>query len=546
MAEVNDLNINKKWSKKNDRFELNWDVLLDDAPYDDIIISNRPSTPTPTHHHHLHHTNYNNNEYQTLTDVQLRNKISNFKDHIKSLGPKCKDNGDKLKATLRRLEAESSRRTNIIPAHKEQRIKQLSDQTDNNNNNNNNDDDDRKDTTTTTKQDQKAFASLKFAAIFSNKIDQLERTVGKETPFFNPRQGRKPSRLSKQLSSRSKQFKCPTTLYKISDTDKQLIRSATSPLRPFFTDRTPAPDHKDHTLTNLKPKAPSSYHLLDEDIDDIEDPYVSKNTTLCAEKLSDCMKDVQVYYPSRDDRDPVEVVYTDMECLAPEACLSSTIMNFYIRYLQQSSAENRTCNYHLFNTYFYNKLQKLNYRGDSFLKFRKWWKGINIFEKAYILFPVHQSAHWSLGIICIPTKVDELGPIVLHLDSLGLHNTSSIFDEIRRFLKEEWSYLRNSEVPLELYIQDEIWENLDHRITNRKVQVPQQRNAYDCGLFVLHYMERFIKEAPERLSEKDLSMFGKKWFLPEEASNLRVRMHNLLVQEFNNAKDKEAILSSKC
>jgi ubiquitin-like-specific protease 1C/D len=45
------------------------------------------------------------------------------------------------------------------------------------------------------------------------------------------------------------------------------------------------------------------------------------------------MKDVKVYYPSRDDRDIVEVNYKDMECLEPEAWLSSAIMNFYIRYV---------------------------------------------------------------------------------------------------------------------------------------------------------------------------------------------------------------------
>jgi Ulp1 family protease len=37
-------------------------------------------------------------------------------------------------------------------------------------------------------------------------------------------------------------------------------------------------------------------------------------------------------------------------------------------------------------------------------------------------------------------------------------------------------------------------------------QVPQQKNDYDCGLFVLFFMERFIEEAPERLKKKDLDM----------------------------------------
>lgn len=37
------------------------------------------------------------------------------------------------------------------------------------------------------------------------------------------------------------------------------------------------------------------------------------------------------------------------------------------------------------------------------------------------------------------------------------------------------------------------------------LQVPQQKNEYDCGLFVLYFMERFIGEAPERVKNKDLA-----------------------------------------
>lgn len=99
------------------------------------------------------------------------------------------------------------------------------------------------------------------------------------------------------------------------------------------------------------------------------------------------------------------------------------------------------------------------------------------------------------------------------------------------------------------------------------LQVPQQKNDYDCGLFVLYFMERFIEEAPPRIKKKDLAMvllipsielfyfnlivnlrdlwfylswvlfvctviqFRKQWFRPEEASSLRAKIHNLLIKE---------------
>ncbi|WMV24312.1 hypothetical protein MTR67_017697 [Solanum verrucosum] len=185
------------------------------------------------------------------------------------------------------------------------------------------------------------------------------------------------------------------------------------------------------------------------------------------------------------------------------------------------------------------------------------------------------SLHWSLVVICIPDKEDQLGPILLHLDSLGLHCSKSLFATIRKtpcqrggpvvwawdfhargfkfetpcqpkqsvcllglFLVEEWKFLRQGEVPA-LPISDKIWENLPRRIDENIIQVPQQRNEYDCGLFVLFFMERFIDEVHRRLKKKDFTMFGRRWFKPEEASCLRMKIHRILEEEFKNASEND-------
>ncbi|KAM0944266.1 putative Ulp1 peptidase [Dioscorea sansibarensis] len=284
-------------------------------------------------------------------------------------------------------------------------------------------------------------------------------------------------------------------------------------------------------------KLKKAHHLVlldDEDVQPME---------LVLGDSPDERMELKIYYPSRNDPEAVELSYSAIKCLEPESYLSSPIMNFYIQYLQRPSspvAKPRS-EYHFFNTYFYSKLEEaLSFKGDrsaSFLRLRRWWKGVNIFRKAYIFLPIHGDMHWSLVIICIPPKDEETGPTILHLDSLGLHSSNSIFDVVDSYLKEEWKYINeNAALPSDLPISERIWKNLPRRIEKRKITVPQQKNEYDCGLFVLYFMERFIADAPERLRRKDHNMFGSKWFKPEDASSLRKRIQCLLAKEFGKAR----------
>ncbi|XP_010473210.1 PREDICTED: ubiquitin-like-specific protease 1D [Camelina sativa] len=246
-----------------------------------------------------------------------------------------------------------------------------------------------------------------------------------------------------------------------------------------------------------------------------------------------------ICYPSRDDPNFVQVCLKDLECLAPREFLTSPVMNFYIRFLQQqiSSSNQISADCHFFNTYFYKKLSDaVTYKGNDkaafFVKFRRWWKGIDLFRKAYIFIPIHEDLHWSLVIVCIPDKKDETGITILHLDSLGLHSRRSIVENVKRFLKDEWHYLNQDGNLSDLPISEKVWKNLPRRISEADIQVPQQKNDFDCGPFVLFFIKRFIEEAPQRLERKDLGMFDKKWFRPDEASALRIKIRNTLIELF--------------
>ncbi|KAF3585751.1 hypothetical protein F2Q69_00026274 [Brassica cretica] len=284
-----------------------------------------------------------------------------------------------------------------------------------------------------------------------------------------------------------------------------------------------------------------------------------------------------ICYPSRDDPDLVQVSLDDLKCLSPRECLTSPVINFYIRFLQhQVFAANQTAaDCHFFNTFFYKKLieavsykQEVRESDDSisslnlvihiyfFLAthavsayclfncyFRLWYLSM-FFDCIIVCSLTCFSLHWSLVIICIPDKEDESGLTIFHLDSLGLHPTRSIFNNVKRFLIEEWSYLNQDASLPDLPISEKIWRDLPDRINEAESssklygislfiqQVPQQKNDFDCGLFVLLFIQRFIEDAPKRLKLQDLGMIHKKWFEPKEASALRIKIWNKLIELF--------------
>ncbi|VAI27543.1 unnamed protein product [Triticum turgidum subsp. durum] len=215
-----------------------------------------------------------------------------------------------------------------------------------------------------------------------------------------------------------------------------------------------------------------------------------------------------------DDPEAVELTSSDIKCLDPGVYLSSPVINYYIQYIKRDKFQREAArnNFHMFNTYFYSKLQEALSGKREFVKLRRWWKGVNIFQRGYIILPIHGT-----------------------------------------FLEEEWKHLRNNP-PSDISISDTIWEDLPRNIHKENVEVPGQNNAYDCGIFMLYYIQRFITEAPENFTRDRLGMLGeflsrgfntelvlalqfsRSWFRSEEASNLRNKIRKLLLKEFESAR----------
>lgn len=535
----------EKSKKRPLDLDSNWDVIMgrdDGEPPPLVIVKNTPQPqpqPTPSQRE----------DFASISDKKLEEQIERNKIHVMKLGPTLPDKGQKLQLTIKAMEEELDQRKHRRPAQMDVA------ECEKHRNSTASNGFGQKDASSSQVKNSKS----QFSTIFSRKMeentdcrvgnafDKELTTLGhcnRQNMRSNGRSGKK-RKQNIQSSSRQLPFQFATRVSLNGErrgpaNGDQKGKASSAHLlhhnsENFSTNSSKKKDDCRVLPSNCsRPRKDPTVVVLDED-----EPQLG--TTELAKELAEHMKDAKISYPSRDDPASVEIAYKDMDCLAPEAFLTSPIMNFYIRYirLQASPANKATCDYHFFNTFFYKKLeQAISYKGSDkesfFVKFRRWWKGVNIFEKAYILIPIHDDLHWSLVIICFPDKKDESGPIILHLDSLGFHCSSTVFSNIKSYLKEEWRYM-NQEVPTDFPIPDRIWKHLDRRIEDKIIAVPQQKNDYDCGLFVLFFMERFIQEAPERLKKRDLAMFGKKWFRPEEASDLRKKIRAILMDEFQNA-----------
>lgn len=535
----------EKSKKRPLDLDSNWDVIMgrdDGEPPPLVIVKNTPQPqpqPTPSQRE----------DFASISDKKLEEQIERNKIHVMKLGPTLPDKGEKLQLTIKAMEEELDQRKHRHPAQMDvAECEKHRNPTASNGFG-------QKDASSQVKNSKSQFSTIFSRKMEENTDCRVGNAFDKELTTLghcNRQKMRSNGRSWKkrkqniQSSSRQLPFQCATSVSLNGErrgpaNGDQKGKASSAHLLHHNSENFSTNSSKKKDDCRVLPSY-GSRHRKDPTVVVLDEDEPQLGTTELAKELAEHMKDAKISYPSRDDPASVEIAYKDMDCLAPEAFLTSPIMNFYIRYirLQASPANKATCDYHFFNTFFYKKLeQAISYKGSDkesfFVKFRRWWKGVNIFEKAYILIPIHDDLHWSLVIICFPDKKDESGPIILHLDSLGFHCSSTVFSNIKSYLKEEWRFMNQEVVPTDFPIPDRIWKHLDRRIEDKIIAVPQQKNDYDCGLFVLFFMERFIQEAPERLKKRDLAMFGKKWFRPEEASDLRKKIRAILMDEFQNA-----------
>ncbi|KAL2520727.1 putative ubiquitin-like-specific protease 2B [Forsythia ovata] len=245
----------------------------------------------------------------------------------------------------------------------------------------------------------------------------------------------------------------------------------------------------------------------------------------------------EVIYP-KGDPDAVSISKRDVDLLRPDTFVNDTIIDFYIKYLKNKQKPEERFRFHFFNSFFFRKMANMDKDPSSafdgkaaFQRVRKWTRKVNLLERDFIFIPINYNYHWSLIVICYfgeVAKYEETDksvrvPCILHMDSVrGSH--AGLNDLMQSYLWEEWKER-----------QTEACEDLHAKFINLKfvsLELPQQQNLYDCGLFLLHYVELFLEEVPVNFSIYNITSSSKflnaDWFPPGEASLKRAHIERLI------------------
>ncbi|KAF9112009.1 hypothetical protein BGX27_004125 [Mortierella sp. AM989] len=224
--------------------------------------------------------------------------------------------------------------------------------------------------------------------------------------------------------------------------------------------------------------------------------------------------------------------------------LNDTLIEFGLKYAQANAEIKNAAlagQVYIFSTFFYHRFVAKTTKGlaNSYDAIKSWTAKVDLFSMKYIIVPIHENVHWYLAIITNPglllkksesnsssssssepegaTPMDtgespsgddsmvpssekmivdsevpkepktnninvEEKPYIICLDSLG-GSHPNVFSVLRSFLQQE--LLSRKGISMTLTSKD---------ITGKfSSKCPKQDNLSDCGVYLLHYTEVFLR-----------------------------------------------------
>ncbi|GJN31917.1 hypothetical protein PR202_gb20372 [Eleusine coracana subsp. coracana] len=180
-----------------------------------------------------------------------------------------------------------------------------------------------------------------------------------------------------------------------------------------------------------------------------------------------------------------------LQCLNDKEWLNDEVINLYLDLLKEREQRepSKFLKCHFFNTFFYKKVfhsipcKKMDHK-----------------KKVRIFVPIHKEVHWCLAVINIRDKKFQ------YLDSLGSMDMK-VLTNLARYLVDE--------------VKDKTGQQIDALSWKQEgVQnLPLQENGWDCGMFMLKYIDFFSRNMDLIFGQKHMRYFRRR--TAKEILNLR-------------------------
>ncbi|KAJ6771249.1 UBIQUITIN-LIKE PROTEASE 4-RELATED [Salix koriyanagi] len=320
----------EKSKKRPLDLDSNWDVIMgrDDGEPPPLVIVKNTQQPQPQP------TLSQREDFASISDKKLGEQIERNRIHVMKLGPTLPDKGEKLQFTIKAMEEELEQRKHRRPAQMdvaecEKHINSTA--------SSRIDGCGQKDASSQVKNSKSQFATIFSGKMEENTGCRIGNAFDKELTTLghcNPQSMRsngglwKKRRQNTQSSSRLLPFQCATGISRNGDrrgpaNGDQKCKASSAHLlrynRENFSTNSSKKKNDCRVLPSngSRPRKNPTVVVLDED-----EPQLVGTTEL-GKEFAEHMKDAKISYPSRDDPASVEIAYKDMDCLAPEAFLTS-------------------------------------------------------------------------------------------------------------------------------------------------------------------------------------------------------------------------------
>ncbi|XP_010481880.1 PREDICTED: putative ubiquitin-like-specific protease 1B [Camelina sativa] len=188
----------------------------------------------------------------------------------------------------------------------------------------------------------------------------------------------------------------------------------------------------------------------------------------------------------------IDICGETLQCLMPTRWLNDEVVNLYLELLKEREARDpqKFFKCHFFNTFFYIKLVSgscYNYQAV-----RRWTTqrklGYDLVDCDIIFVPIHGCLHWTLAVI------NKRECKFQYLDSLNGVNPT-VLNDLAKYLVDE--------------VKDKSGQNID--VSSWDIEyvkdLPRQQNGYDCGMFMLKYIDFYSRGLRLQFSQKDMPYF---------------------------------------